>query len=500
VREAARVYDLLLRAVQISAAPPRLMLYDGKKYAAQTFADHRIIMDSRLFDLTRSLGEDSSSALAFILGHELHHAISDDFWCHHISASRAVIDTRTREAIRKTDVTRNPEQQVIAEARADAIGAMYAYLAGFGGEIPVEKILRLIYEEYRPTSAGYPSFTQRLQIIRTTHERVRQLLPLFDAANRCLLIGEYAMAAAVYTRLLHDFPSREVYNNQGVARALRAVDDLPIPPTMAFPFEIDMESRMQARSTRGEDSEHVGRLLSDARESFQEASRRDTGYIIAQLNLACVEALLAEHGDHALALGIASRARKAATRSGDTRTHAAALGVQGLIRVLHGEERAGASLLQEAENTWPGLPFVRRSLISGEASTGSHRTRTDAAYPTVAAEEIAGLNPEHPPSLTPHAMEEGGRIFWAVRSEAEYHCVTFRDLDDDAGDIVMLATAPGYPGSSARGVRIGSPITALRDAYGEADAVLAIPKGTVHRYTGTTNNTILCTLSCEKLT
>lgn len=483
VREAARVYDLLVRAIQIPATAPRLFLYDGKKYAAQTFADHRIVLDRRLFELTRALGADSSRALAFILGHELHHAISDDFWCHQISASRAVIDTRTRDVIRRNDATRNPEQQVIAESRADAIGALYAYLAGFGGEIPVERILQSIYEEYRPTSVGYPPFAQRLQIIRTTHERVQQLLPLFDAANRWVLIGENALAAEVYTRLLQDFPSREVYNNQGVTRALHAMAQLSLPPTIVFPFEVDMDSRARTSVTRGGESGDAEYWLRQARESFQEATRRDTGYVTAWLNLACVEALLADHGDHSLALGIASTARKMSARNGTPRSVAAALGVQGIIHRLHGEDRRGESLLRDAENAWPGLPFVRRNLALERGSAGLKRARPEPGQSDGPKEHIAGVYPDEPPAMISRPLFEEARILWASREEVPYRCVSFRDLDDDARDLVILATMPGYSGATARGVRLGSALTALQSSYGSADAVMHTPNGTVHRFT-----------------
>ena len=88
-----------------------------------------------------------------------------------------------------------------------------------------QKILAQIYAEYQLGSnlPGYPPLAERQEIARRSAERLHQMASVFEAGNRLLLIKKYQETARCFDYIARTFPSREILNNAGLARALEAV-------------------------------------------------------------------------------------------------------------------------------------------------------------------------------------------------------------------------------------------------------------------------------------
>lgn len=95
----------------------------------------------------------------------------------------------------------------------------------------------------------------------------------------------------MFDEVIKDFPSRENYNNAGVAKLLAALQ-LKAGKMVEFiyPIELDGISRLQGASRDGvvEDKVRITTYLHKARQNFETAIRLDPAYFKAYINLACV--------------------------------------------------------------------------------------------------------------------------------------------------------------------------------------------------------------------
>jgi tetratricopeptide (TPR) repeat protein len=111
----------------------------------------------------------------------------------------------------------------------------------------------------------------------------------------------YDKAIEAFNTVNNDFPSRENYNNLGVARTLKALqfkvitsEEKHYPERFLYPLELENKSRLNIDTTRSIDdnSQEMEQLLKDAQKDFQEAIRLDPLFTKGYINLACVLDLL----------------------------------------------------------------------------------------------------------------------------------------------------------------------------------------------------------------
>ena len=137
-------------------------------------------------------------------------------------------------------------------------------------------------------------------------DRVADLIPLFEAGYRLLLLQQYETAAYCFDYITRTFASRELLNNAGVARTLQALSLFKSgAQRFVYPFELDAATRLRAASkaaSYGESealAERRDQLLQAARRLFEQARQKDLGYVPAQINRAAVAVLQGE-ADQAL--------------------------------------------------------------------------------------------------------------------------------------------------------------------------------------------------------
>ena len=188
-----------------------------------------------------------------------------------------------------------------------------------------------------------------MKIAAGSERSLRQLLPVFESAIHLLVLGEFEAAADCFEFIARDFPSREILNNAGVARAMEAISLFPGGEfRYAYPVELDGESRLAQGQVRGgsstrEVAKRREKLLVAAKTLFQHAHLRDAEYTPAIVNLACVAQLA---GNAAEALVHAQEAVALAKSQSDKVSLANAhliLGLFGLITVRQGRRALTSS-------------------------------------------------------------------------------------------------------------------------------------------------------------
>ena len=245
------------------------------------------------------MGRDSLNALAILLSHELAHYFNDHTWC-----------TDYSYAIRKTALgqklkNQNRGEQLRNETQADHNGIYYSCIAGYSPFGVYDKLIDNIYAVYKlpEVVSSYPTKAERKMVCRQAQEKIRQLYPVYDAGLLLLYLNYLPEAEACFDFLAKYFPSREIYNNLGVAKFLYALKFKPYDTlNFIYPVDIDPFNRIYQNSTRGGDDSNIEYLsrLRDAKKQFEKAVSLDPDYARSHINLACVNDAL---GNYQMALG-----------------------------------------------------------------------------------------------------------------------------------------------------------------------------------------------------
>jgi tetratricopeptide (TPR) repeat protein len=308
-----KVFVDLVNAYGNAKSPPALKLSpksSGQKYVATYLATPTptIVVDEQLFDLCTQMGPDSLNALSIVLSHELAHYYNDHHWCSDFAFALS------KEAKSKTEKERNywhsKEERTIHEGEADNFGLYHSCIAGYRPFNVHSLLLDKIYTAYSlpENMTGYPSKNERKQICFEAQKRISKLYSEFTNGTSSVIDGDYETAIAHFEILTKHFPSRENYNNLGIARAfsalvLRSKEKIEFDnPSFRYPIGIDSVSRLKAYDIRfntpqyrdiNDDKERKMRdLLLLAKKDFEMAINLDPDYDLAYINLACVYDML----------------------------------------------------------------------------------------------------------------------------------------------------------------------------------------------------------------
>ena len=487
-RATKQVFDDIVEAVGDGRTPPQLRLLPrdiNSRIQVAWFAPgpHVLFIEERVYDLCAELGADSLNALASLIGHELAHFYKDHKWVGDFSNGFADLEVGRR----LRELRRAEDRMMEFEAEADDFGGFYGFLAGYNTLAIAPSLLSEIYAEYELGSdlRGYPALAERQEIALRSQEDLRELIPVFEAGKRLLLLSQYDNAARCFEFVAREFPSREILNNLGVSRALAAIDLFGEDELrFAYPLELDAGSRLyEARETRsagfaGADEERRNGLLTAAKAAFTRARERDAEYPPALVNLACVVQLQGFDED---AEFFARQALKLAKGENDRVSRANALIIRGIARAT----RTGSS--EEAETDFSEAIAGNRSLA--EVNLAILRGGTGALSP-----------PREMPSLRREmAVGDGTPEYVRLVAEASTHrqlrgsgqgqtdlLVIAGSVDEWEGLIVetdkslitFMSTAKGFGGRTARGIVVGSSASEVRAAYGDPARLIATRQGT----------------------
>jgi tetratricopeptide (TPR) repeat protein len=317
-----KVFDNLVNAYGNAKAPPKLVLLPNtqKERVVAIYSNvpqPTIKVDEQLFDICKKLKSDSLNALATIISHELAHYYNDHTFC-----SDYAFATKN-----KLLLNASKESKIEKETKADRDGLFYAMIAGYQPLQSFETVLNTIYKTYKlpATLPGYPSLSERIKMINYQTEEVKDLQAVYDAGVTLLYLNELPKAADCFSYLSMYFPSREVYNNLGVANFLQAVQNNPEDTlNLIYPIDIDPVSRLYGSNTRGTDNQGKGykELLKDAKRYFEKAQSLDPQYFPSYINLACTNTALKNYD---MALGNLNEAAELKNKNEEQILHLKAL-------------------------------------------------------------------------------------------------------------------------------------------------------------------------------
>jgi len=486
-----KVFDDLVRAIGDGRTRPDLRLLGrletGRSRGVWYSPDRNVVtLEEQAYDLCASLKADSLHALAFLLGHELAHWYRDHGWVHDFGSAHA--DLGVGQVLGQR--SRDPAERVRMETEADYFGGFFAHIAGYRSLEVAGEVLPRLYTAYGlgEDLRGYPSLPERQEIARRARQELDRMVPVFEAGRLLLLVKRYEEAARCFGAVARTFPSREILNNAGVARALEAVDlfdqgELEV----AYPLELDAQTRLRTGSKASEygpgDRRRLRRaLVREARELFEQARQRDDQYLPGRVNLAAATDLAGEPFE---ALALAHQAVRMAQKQSADPDLGPALIVRGIARLHTGDEAGARQDFEAAEPASPALAQLNLAFLDDALPPVADRPARTAAGP----ETIDAATPRercHSVVAAPTAM---GEVPAVDRGQPAIDIYTAEGADWTAlvveagyGAYYFLETRPGYAGQSAAGVRLGDGLSRVREAYGPASYLVAARQGTYHIY------------------
>jgi tetratricopeptide (TPR) repeat protein len=462
-----RVYQDLVRAIGDGRSAPVLQVAagDGGRFQVAWYerSRHVLGLEERAYEVCASLGADSLAGLALLLGHELAHCYKDHDWVGDFGNGFADLEVGRRLQARQQQEDRMLE----AETEADYFGGFYGYLAGYNTLGVAPELLGRLYAEYglEAEVEGYPALGERQEIARRAEGHLAEMVPVFEAGNRALLVGYYPGAARCFDHVGQIFPSREILNNSGAARVLEALK-WSAEVRFAYPVELDAQTRLRrgGKSRGNRDEERRVRLLEQGRAFFEQARARDPGYATAYVNLACAAELLGRHGE---AVAWADQGIEVAAKAGEQAQVGAALLVRGIARLGLGAEAETRRDFAQAMAGQPELARLNLAILDGETPlVGSPPVQAPGL------EQISGHSPadcqaflaapgitvrlpridQAQPPLVVYAGQRGDFNWWV--------------LDTGSAMLGFLETRQGYAGQSNRGIRLGHTAAQVVQAYG----------------------------------
>lgn len=305
-KQVEQVFNKLVFAYGSSKATPKLVYFQGDVKTTTpalytTITSPTIKFDLKFYELCRTLGKDSLNAASVVLGHELAHYYNDHTFC---SDFAFAVRNQSKELSGKLKLTSKTEKMSL-ETQADHKGLFYAAMAGFEPFEIQPKLLDVIYKHYNlaENNPGYPSKAERKQIAQLAWEKSKTLFENFKKGIAALETQKYTEAITIFETLNQTFPSRENYNNLGVAKVLEVLRQKPLtveeskyPERFVYPIQYDTTSRLTNKeTTRGlndEQIEAMEQLLKSAQKDFEKAISLDPAYTTSYINLACVYELL----------------------------------------------------------------------------------------------------------------------------------------------------------------------------------------------------------------
>lgn len=268
--------------------PKLTMSPENSKVAAFSPWKNAIVLDQKAYDICRSFGRDSLSALAYILGHELVHAYQTEIksgriqtnflaYNHHYTA-----DTRIEKV-------------------ADVQGLFNAWLAGYKALQIMPDLIERIYKDYGllgKSLPGYPTLTERRATTDEVLAIAQDLRDVFESSNYLLVIGRHSLAAVGYEYIMQYYQGAEIHNNLGIAYTLSAQEFWnPQTDKFIYPLEADWHTKL-ARTSRGQEAADPALqplrtdFLEKAVAQFRAAADLNADYLAARINLVCAFNLL----------------------------------------------------------------------------------------------------------------------------------------------------------------------------------------------------------------
>lgn len=503
-QEAQEIFEVLLAVADKPVdVRPKLYIFSdlpfGKVFA---LPDGAIILPLRVIKFCFESPVNGKARLAFILGHELKHVVHRDYWAiKQVLGFAPEVPREARKAI---------------ERQADEYGILYTALAGYDVRAivsPRSNFLLAYYDslgggDYGEAAAN--SAESRLQAINRRLAGIVTHLDLFHFGVRLYVVGEYDAAIALLEKFAAQYPSREVFNNLGMCyyqKAFihyakwqeRAADT---DPHLVFRVstQIDPVSRLRTKSV---EQSSFQELIEQARKNFEEAKRQDETYAIALNNLGCAHLL---KGEVDFARGYFKKVLE--LKSSD----AASLNNLGVASMIEGEagsaeEHFKKALRSDADYREPiyNLGRLYHQIGRINEATAHFKKYLQLDSTSLYAGVIHELLGKKPAVRAFASVVESiggkipGQLPEATRGYSNQFIIPAAEitiLHDPAQDVdhfqyvarnsgektAMICAQNNHKGSSANGIRIGSPEKLLDEKYAFPYSVKIVGAGSWRIY------------------
>jgi hypothetical protein len=457
-----------------SHSQPKLEIVAMDEAAGYDRRGSTISVDEHLFDLCRGMGPDSINALATVISHELAHYYLGHGWFDGIERK----DQRAR-------LHRDLQWRINRESEADFYGGIYRHLAGYDSYVTAS-VMEMLYEHYQysDSSPEYLPLDQRKDIAITVDDSLRSLIPAFDASTCLTLARRYGIAQQCYDYLIARFPSREMFNNAGVAYALQAVALVGGEGSrFTYPFELDEDTRLsdvkldkgwrtgRTRSPSPSDSLRVVQLLDSAAARFEMAAAKDSTYAPALINLASVRLLQERFGDASM---LVDRAKMLDTA---LRTRLLTLIVGAIAEARKGgKDRARQGLKEIIGIVGAGDAGALAQVNLAAVDSVSYAPPSGGRI--ISIEQIEGFRAGDT-ALMAHwkcrNVVGGDSALLVVDRQLSYSEVL--RVETRSTWIQFISAGSLYPGATTKGIRLGSTLADVREAYSFASRTVNARQG-----------------------
>jgi tetratricopeptide (TPR) repeat protein len=531
VAAAHKIFDTVVAAA--GARPgviPQLLVIKETPYAFSlpvSLPDGGIVISADILKRIFAEPGDAESKLAFILGHELAHLYSEDFW--HVQFFRLLTlyesgDRSAPDGYRS--FLDNREELVKKELFADEQGLLYMTLARYNPAVIVESgRYQNFFDEWNrriaaPHGGKYEPLVPESARRKAVGARLRHIAEqsiLYRLGTLFLIANDYEKAVRLFEEYSLTFPGREVYHNLALSHHFAAVarytpeDYVSGAMPFKFSFMLDPTERLFHNVTRNSedgDKRYYDEHLDRAIDYYKRCIQLDPGYLPAYINLATAQL---GAGNHYAAIGHLMDVEKAAPP--DNRSLQAAIHNNlGIAFQLIGRQEKAGEYFQAAVDQYDSADarynLARYWHLSGdEGKAGRYWkqflgeethgpfariSRDILAMPVTVSdalnvhpvEHIAGLHvnaktdrlPESPGIADRRTvrLEDGELVYYRFDNGVEAVAQN--------GRIRLIAAQNGYRGETGRGIGNGAGRETVEQQYGYVGKTFGMPNGEIVNY------------------
>lgn len=361
------------------------------------------------------------------------------------------------------------------------MAARLNYLAGYSLPLDDGKNLwNLLYEKF-PQLQENTLLEQRIESLEKMNEQVSDLKSKFQTANYLAVIGKYGEADAYFDAFKDSYPSREIFNNSGTIKLIRAYNLYSIPARKEigykFPFVLDTE----LTGSRGSKEEEQKMLFEAAIKDFEEALKRDPDYTVPYINLACAQILL---GNYTEAIYNAQKADTLADRQNRSILRGNALISLGIALAKNGDETKSKSAFRTAaeieDETIKDLVYYNSNEEFGSPrGSGSSRnflTREKIGDRSLSNIAFEGMSPPY------QSMIVNDSLNLYVQHQESYSLFFQENTESEKSSFIQITNPDIYDGKSAGKIEIGADISEVKTAYGSPTAIRKFGRGKFYFY------------------
>jgi tetratricopeptide (TPR) repeat protein len=443
-------------------------------------SNNTINLGEGIYDIATTFGKDSLNALALVLGHELAHFYKDHTWGYDFATKNVYL--KISEKI--YTVNESESRKAEMETQADYYGGLFGYMAGYNTLSVGGAFFEKFYHkaDVPDETYGYPTLQERMKICETSANMLSKMIPMFDAANYLVLIGEYEKAGNIYDNILATFPSREIYNNAGAAYAFAALSLFEEGELKyIYPFSLETDTRMNKGGQKGLSEDKVAKrkeLLENAKQMFESACRLDRDYAPAYVNMGLAYALLDEKE---LGLAMAGKGYSMAEKNLDMLMMANACIARGIIYAMDGKKDEAKAEFTKALKGNKNVAQMNLNALLGTGTFGyMYKTDDATEKPSNKEESINTIDASLLEAVLGDAEmteikkqnDEKPKMKILSKSDALVTAVQLTAYTYPRQQVSFLFTGYNYDGASGRGIKRGMPLAKVTEQYGKAGRIV----------------------------